>query len=160
MVFILSVISATYSWDILQFNITKSLNWSWKNSDYLTGLGLTWSYTGLGPEKYSNCLNAVGLILSYIGLGLEKWSKYLTGVRLILRYIWLGLPKKRLDYLIGFGLILPYIEFEWIKWINQAEMQLEKCEDFLEFKQFAMQSSPVSLGHVLCGVWKIKYLCC
>ena len=68
--------------------------------------------------------------------------------------------KKRLDYLIGFRLILPYIEFGWIKWINQAEMQLEKYEDFLEFKQFVIQSRPVSLGHVMCGVWKTKYLCC
>ena len=141
-------------------NLTKSLDWSWKNSDYLTGLGSTLWYIGLEPEKYSNYLNALDLILWYIGLGLDKWSDYLIGVRLILWYIWLGLSKKRLDYLIGFGLVLPYIGFGSIKWINQAKMPLEKYEDFLKFKQFVIQSSPISLRHIMCGVWKSKHLCC
>ena len=78
----------------------------------------------------------------------------------MLWYIGLGLPKKRLDYLIGFGLILPYIGFGLIKWINQAEMPLEKYEDFLKFKQFVIQSSPISLGHIMCGVWNTEHLCC
>ena len=149
MVLILSGISATYSSDILQFNITKSLNWSWKNSDYLTGLKntrTTWMHS----------------IWFYDILDLDLKS----GRTILLELDWfydiydLDCLKKRLDYLIGFRLILPYIEFGWIKWINQAEMQLEKYEDFLEFKQFVIQSSPVSLGYVMCGVWKTKYLCC
>ena len=35
-------------------------------------------------------------------------------------------------------------------------MPLEKNEDFLELsvKQFLIQSSPISLGQIMCGVWK------
>ena len=35
-------------------------------------------------------------------------------------------------------------------------MPLEKYEDFLElsFKQFVIQSNPISLGQIMCGVWK------
>ena len=148
MVLILSGISATYSWDILQFNITKSLNWSWK-SDYLTGL----------KNTRTTLMHSIWF---YDILDLDLKS----GRTILLELDWfydiydLDCLKKRLDYLIGFRLILPYIEFGWIKWINQAEMQLEKYEDFLEFKQFVIQSSPVSLGYVMCGVWKTKYLCC
>ena len=38
-------------------------------------------------------------------------------------------------------------------------MPWEKYEDFLElsFKQFVIQSSPISLGQIMCGVWKTKY---
>ena len=37
-------------------------------------------------------------------------------------------------------------------------MSLDKYEDILELsvKQFVMQSSPTSLGQIMCGVWKIK----
>ena len=60
--------------------------WAWKNSDYLTGLGLTLWYIRLGLEKYSNYLIALGLILWYIELGREKCSDYLNGVRFLLKY--------------------------------------------------------------------------
>ena len=35
-------------------------------------------------------------------------------------------------------------------------MPWEKYEDFLElsFKQFVIQSNPISLGQIMCGVWK------
>ena len=35
-------------------------------------------------------------------------------------------------------------------------MPLEKYEDFLELsvKQFVIQSNPISLGRIMCGVWK------
>ena len=38
-------------------------------------------------------------------------------------------------------------------------MSLEKYEDFLElsFKQFVIQSSPISLSQIMCGVWKTKH---
>ena len=38
----------------------------------------------------------------------------------------------------------------WIKWINQAEVPLEKYKDFLELsvKQLFTQSSPISLGQM------------
>ena len=62
--------------------------WAWKNSDYLTEIGLTLWYIRIGFENY---LNALGSILWYIGLGLEKITDYLTGVKLILRYIGLKL---------------------------------------------------------------------
>ena len=39
-------------------------------------------------------------------------------------------------------------------------MPLEKYEDFLKFKQFVIQSSPISLGHIMCGVWNTEHLCC
>ena len=61
-----------------------------------------------------------------------------------------------MDYLIGLGLILLSIELELKKWIDQEEMPLEKYEDFLELsvKQFVIQSNPISLGQIMCGVWK------
>ena len=45
-----------------------------------------------------------------------------------------------------------------IKWINQADMSLEKYEDFLEssIKQFVMQLNPASLGQIMCDVLKTK----
>ena len=87
---------------------------------------------------------------------LEKCSDYLTGLRLILRYIWLRLTLKSLNYLTGLGLILLYIGVGLIKWINQEEMLLEKYDEFLElsFKQFIIQSNPISLGQTMCGIWK------
>ena len=38
-------------------------------------------------------------------------------------------------------------------------MSLEKHEDFLELsvKQSVIQSSPISLGQILCRVWKPRY---
>ena len=39
-------------------------------------------------------------------------------------------------------------------------MPLEKYEDFLKFKQFVIQSSPISLGHIMYGVWNTEHLCC
>ena len=38
-------------------------------------------------------------------------------------------------------------------------MPLETYEDFLELsvKQFVIQSSPISLGQIMCGVWKTKH---
>ena len=60
--------------------------WAWKNSDYLTGLGLTLDW------KILEIFNTLGLILWYIELGLEKYLDFLTGgVRLILWYIGLGI---------------------------------------------------------------------
>ena len=37
-------------------------------------------------------------------------------------------------------------------------MTLGKCGDFLELsvKQLVIQSSPISLGQIICGVWKTK----
>ena len=37
-------------------------------------------------------------------------------------------------------------------------MPLEKYEDFpdLSVKQLVIQSSPISLGQIMCGVWKTK----
>ena len=60
------------------------------------------------------------------------------------------------------GLILLYIGIGLKKWINQEEMPLEKYEDFLKLsvKQFyklqsntILQSNPISLGQIMCGVW-------
>ena len=61
-----------------------------------------------------------------------------------------------MNYLTGLGLILLYIGVGLKKWINQEEMPLEKYEDFLELsvKQFVIQSNPISLGQIMCGVWK------
>ena len=41
-------------------------------------------------------------------------------------------------------------------------MPLEKYEDFLEssVKQFLIQSNPISLCPIMCGVWKTKHYCC
>ena len=41
-------------------------------------------------------------------------------------------------------------------------MLLGKYEDFLELslKQFVIQSNPISLGQIMCGVWKTKHYCC
>ena len=66
--------------------------------------------------------------------------------------------EKHLDYLTGLGLILLYIEPGLSKWINQAQMPIEKYEDFLELsvKQLVIQSSPISLGQIMCGVWRTK----
>ena len=38
-------------------------------------------------------------------------------------------------------------------------MALEKHEDFLEIsiKQFVIQSSPISLVHIMCGLCKTKH---
>ena len=35
-------------------------------------------------------------------------------------------------------------------------MPLDKYKDFLELsvKQFVIQSNPISLGQIMCGVWK------
>ena len=64
-----------------------------------------------------------------------------------------------MDYLTGLGLILLWIGLGLKKWFNQEEMPLAHHEDFLELsvKQFVIQSSPVSLGHIMCGVWKTKH---
>ena len=64
-----------------------------------------------------------------------------------------------MDYLTGLGLILLYIRLGLIKWINQAEMLLEKYEDFLELtvKQFVIQTKSNSLGEMMCGVWKTEH---
>ena len=45
------------------------------------------------------------------------------------------------------------------KLIDQEEKSLEKYEDFpeLSIKQFVIKSSPVSLGQIMCGVWKTKH---
>ena len=60
-----------------------------------------------------------------------------------------------MNYLTGLGLILLYIGVGLKKWINQEQMPLEKYEDFLELsvKQFVIQSNPISLGQIMCGVW-------
>ena len=83
---------------------------------------------------------------------------YLIGARLNLWYNEFGL-EQHLGHLTGLGLILLYIGLGLIKWNNQAEMPLEKYEDFLELsvKQLVIQSSPISLGQIISGVWKIKY---
>ena len=81
--------------------LKRHWNWAGKNSEYLTGLGLTLWYIRLGLE-----LIALGLILWYVGLGFEKNSDYLTGVRLNLRYIGLRLTLKSLNHLTGLGLLL------------------------------------------------------
>ena len=41
-------------------------------------------------------------------------------------------------------------------------MPLEKYENFLELsvQQFEIQSNPISLGQIMCGVWKTKHYCC
>ena len=67
-----------------------------------------------------------------------------------------------MNYLTGLGSILLYIGVGLKKWINQEEMALEKYEDFLELsvKQFVIQSNPISLGQIMCGVWKTKHYCC
>ena len=61
-----------------------------------------------------------------------------------------------MNYLTGLGLILVYIRVGLKKWTNQEEMPLEKCEDFLglSVKQFVVQSNPISLSQIMCGVWK------
>ena len=61
-----------------------------------------------------------------------------------------------MNCLTGLGLILVYIGVGLKKWINQEEMPLEKYEDFIELsvKQFVIQSNPISLGQILCGVRK------
>ena len=46
------------------------LTWAWKNSDYLTGLGLTLWYIRLVLEKCSGYLTAVRVIVRYIGFRL------------------------------------------------------------------------------------------
>ena len=56
----------------------------------------------------------------YIGLGLEKCLDNLPGV-MILWY-----------YVTELGLILLYVRLGLIKWNNQADMPIEKYEDFLE----------------------------
>ena len=86
-----------------------------------------------------------------IGLELEKCSNYFTKVRLNLWYIGLGLGK-HLHYL------LLYTRRSFIIWIKQAEISLEKYEDFLELsiKQLVMQASPIALDQMTCGVWKTK----
>ena len=68
---------------------------------------------------------------------------------------WTWTYKKHLGYLTGLGSILLYITLGLIKWINQAEMPLEKCEDFLLelfVKQFPIQSSPLSLDQIMCHI--------
>ena len=52
----------------------------------------------------------------------------------------------RLDYYtldLGCGLI---------KWINQAELLLEKYED-VSVKHYEMQLSPTFLGQIMCDLW-------
>ena len=41
-------------------------------------------------------------------------------------------------------------------------MPLEKYQDFLElsFNQFVIQSNPISLGQIMCGVWETKHYYC
>ena len=60
-----------------------------------------------------------------------------------------------MDYLTGLGLILLCIVLGSIKWNNQAEMPLEKYEDFLEVyvKESSIKSSQTCLGQMF-GVWK------
>ena len=54
------------------------------------------------------------------------------------------------------GFILLYIGVGLKRWINQEETPLEKYKDFLELsvKQFVIQSNQISLGQIMCGVWK------
>ena len=61
--------------------------------------------------------------------------------------------------LLSLVLILLYIGLGLIKFINQAGMSLEKYEDFLKVsvKQLLIQSSPISLVHIMWGVWKTKH---
>ena len=66
-----SFISVTCTWYIFQFSFIKNIRtWTWKILDYLTGIGLTLWYVGLGLQKYLNCLTGLGIVLWYIGLGL------------------------------------------------------------------------------------------
>ena len=81
-------------------------------------------------------------------------TSYFPGVRLILWQFGLGFKKKHLDYLTGLGLIWLDIGLGLIKCNNQAEVPLQKYEDFVELsvKQFVTQSSLISLGQIICGV--------
>ena len=92
-------------------------------------------YIEFGIEKHSDCFTGFELILWYTGFGLEKHLVLLTGIRLIL-----------------------YIKPGLIELIKQTGMPLEKYEDFLELttKELVMQSRPLSLGQLMCGVWKTK----
>ena len=56
-----------------------------------------------------------------------------------------------MNYLTGLGLILLYIGLGLKKSINQEEKQ--KYEN-LSVKQFVIQSKPIFLGQIMCGVWK------
>ena len=60
------------------------------------------------------------------------------------------------------GLILFYIRLGLIKRISQAEIPLEKYEYVLDLsvKQFVILLSPISLGHIMCGLCKTKHQCC
>ena len=57
------------------------------------------------------------------------------------------------------GFIFLQIGLGLKKWIDQEKIPLEKYEDFLELsvKQFVIQLSPISLGYMMCGVWKTKH---
>ena len=70
---------------------------------------------------------------------------------------WTNLKKLGLPYWTGIDFVITGPGLK--KWINQEEMSLEKYEDFLELsvKQLVIQSIPISLGQILCGVWKTKH---
>ena len=59
-----------------------------------------------------------------------------------------------MDYLTGLGLIWLDIGLGLTKCNNQAEVPLQKYEDFVELsvKQFVTQSSLIFLGQITCGV--------
>ena len=79
-------------------NLILRNNWicSWKILDYLTGLGLTLWYIGIGLKKYMSYYRGIGLISLYIRVKQKKYSDYFTEFGLISWYIGLGL-KKQLD---------------------------------------------------------------
>ena len=104
-VFILHFISFTYIWDILQFDLKKSLD--------------------LGLKKQLNHLSGIRLTLMYWGWtwkALWVWIPFMIVIRL----------EKTWNYLTELGLILLYIGLRLIKLINQTGILLQKYEDFLK----------------------------
>ena len=89
-------------------------------------------------------------------LDLKSTRATFTGVRLILWYSGLGL-KIHLDSLTGLWLYYTLdLVCGLIKWINQAELLLEKYDDVLELsvQQYVMQLSPTSVGQIMSDLWK------
>ena len=87
---------------------------------------------------------------------LDLKSTSITSHHLDIFYDLLDLDLKNTwtTYFTELGLILLYIGLGLIKLINQSCMLLEKYEEFheLSVEQLFIQSSPVPLGQVMCGV--------
>ena len=127
----------SYSWNILKFNFSKSLDINRKISDCLTGLGLTSWYIRLELEKYLN-ITGLGFVLWHIRVRLEKYLNYL-GFELIWRHIGLGL-----------NAWIKLLDLNWF-YYNQTRKLLEKSENLLELpvKQLLIQSRLASLKQLL-----------